>query len=186
MSPPRTALRPACERCGGRCATSRSVRCQQCTRLCRRCDVPIEGRGKKSYFCSTCILICRGCDGPTRVSGSKISSYCTGCIYRLMRETGEKAKDALGRCCARCGITHPLQWDHINEDPRRRDCDKRNKKRAGTLQTDYAEIARIARGEPSARLQLLCANCNWLKEFDPMSYLEPATYGPVGVPCLAT
>lgn len=92
-----------------------------------------------------------------------------------MRRKEEEAKQVLGSCCARCGIEHPLQWDHINNDPQRR---SGAAKRSSTFQTEYAEISKIARGEGSTRLQLLCPNCNWLKAYDPVSYLEQPAYGP--------
>lgn len=95
----------------------------------------------------------------------------------MMRAVEARAKEVLGNRCARCAISHPLQWDHINEDPQQ--SSRAGGKRSSVFQTEYAEISKIARGEISERLQLLCPNCNWLKEFDPMSYLEDPIYGPV-------
>ena len=170
--------RPACERCGGRTMTSRSARCPNCTGTCRSCDQPILERGKKARFCLSCALTCRRCGGATRQSGDVIYNYCSPCTYARKREVEIKAKEILGNRCSRCGITNPLQWDHIENDPRRRQCDMKRAKRSGTFQTDYAEIAKIARGEESKRLQLHCPNCNWLKENDMEAYMAPPLYGP--------
>ena len=93
-----------------------------------------------------------------------------------MRGVEEQARQRLGSRCARCGIEHPLQWDHVNNDPARGPA---GKKRQGALQTEYAEISEIARTGVSLRLQLLCPNCNWLKQFSPEVYAEEPTYGPL-------
>lgn len=127
-------------------------------------------------MCQECIVKCLDCGGPTRQSGGKIHSYCTDCIYKKMRVVEQAAKAAIGNCCARCKIEHPLQWDHVLNDPVK---PGGRLKRQGTFNTEYAEISKIARGEESSRLQLLCPNCNWLKEHDLVAYLEIPTYGPV-------
>jgi len=88
-----------------------------------------------------------------------------------------QARAALGNACHRCGISYPLHWDHVNDDPPRRG---ETVKRGSVLATEYREIRSIAETGRSDRLQLLCPNCNYLKQYDRAAYDEAPTYGPLG------
>lgn len=80
----------------------------------------------------------------------------------------------MGRRCVRCGINHPLTWDHINNDVKRTITGVR---RALYL-AEQPEMTRIIQTGRSERLQLLCHNCNHLKQFDPEEFAKNPTYGP--------
>ena len=68
-----------------------------------------------------------------------------------------QALEQLGGVCTRCGFNdhRALQIDHIQPVG--------SKKRHGGMNT--VALRRIARGETD-NLQLLCANCNWIKRFE--------------------
>jgi hypothetical protein len=65
---------------------------------------------------------------------------------------------AYGGCCVRCGMDNPLvlDIDHINDDGA---AERKTGVHGWQL---YRKLRRA--GYPRDRYQLLCRNCNWLKE----------------------
>ena len=67
----------------------------------------------------------------------------------------------LGEKCCRCGFNDPraLQFDHISGGG------VRERKRTGNKRYHYRKILReMAQGV--YRIQVLCANCNWIKRYE--------------------
>ena len=72
-----------------------------------------------------------------------------------------------GGQCAQCGYSDPraLQFDHVNGNghyERKYDYSAATPSRASTENIARRVLDRIRRGE----LQLLCANCNWIKRVE--------------------
>jgi hypothetical protein len=109
------------------------------------------------------------------------TSRCSKCAAQWRKNQAEKAKDVLGRRCARCDITQPLVWDHINDDGYLNRTN-RDKFRQAVWRVEGKEMTAIIKTGKSDRLQLLCANCNTLKLVDPDEYKNPPTYGPLAQP----
>ncbi len=82
-------------------------------------------------------------------------------VYHQKRRTIIKDHlfDVLGHQCARCGFTdkRALQFDHINGGGIKDSM--RFKKNNDTMIRHYSNNADEAR----EKLQVLCANCNWIK-----------------------
>lgn len=190
--------RPKCERCNGFLAARglgpKNTRCPQCIWHCRDCDELTEvnpATGAPHRWCLKCSLTCPGCGGssdPTRLrkhaerrgsDGPKQRvgrRHCSPCMRLTHRGVEIEAKRRLGSRCARCGIVHPLQWDHISDDPKRT---KTGPRRYAGFIREITEISKIARTGRSDRLQLLCPNCNMLKALGRAAYDRAPTYGPL-------
>lgn len=192
------ACHPKCERCGSFLAARglgpKNTRCPECIWLCRGCDAPTEvnpSTGAPHRWCLTCSTTCpdcgapsdparlrkhtgqRGSDGPrTRVGRRR----CSPCVRLSKREVEAKARGRLGNRCARCAIEYPLQWDHVNNDPKKPASGPR---RYAGFALEFTEIRKIALTGQSDRLQLLCPNCNTLKALDRAEYDRPPAYGPL-------
>lgn len=177
--------RPSCDRCGvelitnvtitGRAATRK--KCNSCAKICRMCDVAEADTRANRRYCTGCLPNCPKCKLPSDYyKGDGVIKTCSACAWSERKKVEQEARDRLGNKCDRCGITHPLQWDHVNNDPVRPTIARR--KRGSTLQTEYPEIRKIVETGRSDRLQLLCPNCNFLKEFDPIEYAKEPSYGP--------
>jgi len=85
--------------------------------------------------------------------------YCRAIYDReRWRRRRRTAINGLGGCCVRCGFDdwRALQVDHIQPL-------MRTSKHDGELSRDV--IRRIERGD-TGNLQLLCANCNWIKRYE--------------------
>jgi hypothetical protein len=77
----------------------------------------------------------------------------------------------LGGRCVRCGITYPLDIDHIKNDGGVHRAQVRANQR-------LAAVEEILLGVNLHLYQLLCPNCNALKERDPDTFWNKApTYG---------
>lgn len=163
---------PRCEVCSGELPTKGRVtsrrRCDECMQICRRCGGIRDIIGK--WLCSKCSGICAICGSPAMGTGRR----CSRCAYQRSHEMDKAAKRILGDQCTRCGIAHPIQWDHINDDA----TNIPGKKRTSTRLSEQFEIRKIALSGTSSRLQLLCPNCNWLKAYDRAAYNQPPQYGP--------
>lgn len=70
-----------------------------------------------------------------------------------------QALAALGGCCAQCGMDdwRCLQIDHVNGGGGQ----ERKDDPAGTITRQL----RIIQGHGKSDLQILCANCNWIKRY---------------------
>jgi hypothetical protein len=87
--------------------------------------------------------------------------------YHLKHNNNSKKKyriellKILGNKCIRCGFSdiRALQFDHINDDGY---LDKQNMKHAHSIIAFYYKNPEIAK----QRLQILCANCNWIKRYE--------------------
>ena len=67
----------------------------------------------------------------------------------------------LGNRCCKCGFedVRALQFDHIKDDGY---LDKQRLKHANSIIAYYYKNPEIAK----QKLQILCANCNWIKRFE--------------------
>lgn len=149
---------------------------------CRECgtEVHIKSGAKRAPLrCLGCATKCRVC-GHTVSQGSQSVGYvtrlCWSCKDEESKQLVAKAFSVLGGQCVRCGIVKPVHWDHINEDPKRSPSGKRAT--GGVIRTEMSEIRNIIATGRSDRLQLLCANCNALKQYEPEEFRKPPTYGP--------
>jgi hypothetical protein len=115
---------------------------------------------------------CRGCGRTGVLVSAKNGHRCSGCRVNQRRERVRQAAAILGNQCNRCGITYPLAWDHINNDPKRTATGGYRR----VLHSEQAEFTRIIESGTSDRLQLLCHNCNWLKYHDPAEFDRPPTW----------
>jgi hypothetical protein len=174
---------PRCERCGSELPSKGSktarVRCAVCVDLCRQCEAPLDRSSdarRQMRLCPPCGGSCPQC-GKQSVGlgqGGK-PRRCSSCVNVRRRATDAAAKLALGGRCARCGIADLVQWDHVNDDPRR----TTRFKRPSVGQSEKAELRAIVLTGRSDRLQLLCPNCNMLKQLDRARFLLPPTWGPL-------
>jgi hypothetical protein len=82
----------------------------------------------------------------------------------------DEAKRILGGRCVRCGITNPLDLDHVADNGHEHRCTGR-----GNMDCWWSVIEETDGGAH----QLLCTNCNALKQRDPDEYAKPPTYGPL-------
>lgn len=73
--------------------------------------------------------------------------------------------DVLGHTCVKCGFVdkRALQIDHINGGGME---DRKNKGSATAMYKYYVEHPELAK----ERLQVLCANCNWIKRSEWKEY----------------
>lgn len=71
----------------------------------------------------------------------------------------QKMFDILGRKCVKCGFDNPkaLQFDHINGGG------KKEILRFGGSRGMWREYLKLSPDEIRKKLQVLCANCNWIK-----------------------
>lgn len=176
---------PTCEHCGGVLPTkgrrTARVRCDACVDLCRQCDSPLSREDdpqRQRRLCPACAGSCPRCGGQSVGYGANgLPRVCSACNHGRLREADRAAKQALGGCCARCGIASPVVWDHVNDDART----VPGRKRPSVRVSEKAEIRRIALIGRSDRLQLLCPNCNHLKHHDRAEYERPPTYGPLAL-----
>lgn len=103
---------------------------------------------------------------------------CSSCKRGMLTRRAIRAKEALGGKCIRCGILRPLVFDHIKDDGAvRRRAKGWGSATASVVITEREEISRIIATGQSDVLQLLCPNCNWLKQFDREEYDAEPTYG---------
>lgn len=86
------------------------------------------------------------------------------------RERAVRLRDALfakfGNSCKRCGFTdrRALQFDHISSDG------------GGSRRLFYKDRWKYYRQmleDPDARIQVLCANCNWIKRHEQQEWSRP-------------
>jgi len=81
----------------------------------------------------------------------------------------EQLFDLLGRKCVRCGFDkdiRALQFDHINGGG-----GKERQKYGGGFCRYYAKRPILA----ITKLQILCANCNWIKRYEKKEFAKPRT-----------
>jgi len=85
----------------------------------------------------------------------KITRYKAGSVYQ--KKLRMAVVEKLGGCCVKCGFSddRALQLDHINGGGKK---DRIHR----SWQVMYKEI--ISGKDTS--IQLLCANCNWIKRFE--------------------
>jgi len=82
-------------------------------------------------------------------------------LYQLRLR--EAALRELGATCMACGYSadwRALQFDHVNSGANRKEGHGNNPS-GSKLQFDR-HVARVMKGE----LQILCANCNWIKRYE--------------------
>jgi hypothetical protein len=82
--------------------------------------------------------------------------------------------EAFGGQCVQCGFSDPraLQLDHINGDGRRLNDWRKGNRPHWDLRARYTFI--VTHPEEAHRtLQLLCANCNWIKRVEKKEYRRP-------------
>lgn len=117
--------------------------------------------------------VCGKCKEPKTENSSSI---CWKCVYAARKNTEKRAQEVLGSKCLRCGIIHPLVWDHIQDDGHKY---KKTKTGSGNYsrQAMWSEFTKIVKTGSSDILQLLCSNCNQLKAVDRETYDQPPTYG---------
>jgi hypothetical protein len=100
-----------------------------------------------------------------------------------LRRLREEAVEALGGACVRCGITKPVEIDHVNDDGYLMARNDRNGRRSRSRQPHriMQMHEEIIKHGGQGKYQLLCANCNRLKQFYREDYDLPPTYGPLPV-----
>jgi hypothetical protein len=85
----------------------------------------------------------------------------------LMRWYRARLIMAAGGACICCGFSDPraLQFDHINGDGF---ADRKTSKKIANICTEERYIEALER--LGSELQLLCANCNWIKRVENKEY----------------
>ena len=79
--------------------------------------------------------------------------------------TREKLFELLGDKCVRCGFSdkRALQFDHINGGGLK---DIKNKTKRKKVSDSYYKYYLNHPEEAKTKLQVLCANCNWIKKYE--------------------
>jgi len=99
-------------------------------------------------------------------------------VHARKRANEMAAKAIMGGRCVRCGITEPLDWDHINDDaPESSTHSASGLRRRPGLSKLEPEFNSIRKTGKSDLLQLLCCNCNQLKRRNRAAFDLPPIYG---------
>ena len=129
-------------------------------KICSKCNIslPLSSFYKRTaskdglwFECKSCAAQARKIRNTNPENKRKVAIY----TRTIQRKTRDKVLELLGNKCIRCGFNDPraLQVDHIHGGGNKKDPSR------GVM------FYRITKGKYDiTTLQLLCANCNWIKK----------------------